>query len=86
MPISRDDFQKGRSDSGTRNLVENFLEKNNDSAFTLDEIGLGIYNTEKKSEIGLVNAYQIITILHELVKEGKVIVKDMPDATYYIWK
>ena len=86
MPITRDNFNKGRSDSGTRSLVANFLEKNKESAYTLDEICSGIYENEQGSEMGLVNAYQIITILHGLVNEGKVTVKDMPDATYYMWK
>jgi len=86
MPISRDDFNKGRSDSGLRSLVENFLEKNHDSGFTLDEICSGISTTGKDGDAGLVNAYQIITILHGLVKESKVIEKDMSDATYYMWK
>jgi hypothetical protein len=86
MPISRDDFNKGRSDNGLRSSVVNFLEKNHDSGFTLDEICSGITAQGKEGEAGSVNAYQIITILHGLVKEGTVVEKDLPEATYYMWK
>jgi len=86
MPISRDDFNKGRSDGGLRRLVENFLEKNKESGYTLDEICSGISTTGKDGETGQVNAYQVITILHSLVEDGEVLEKDMPDATYYLWK
>lgn len=43
MPISKDEFDKGRTEDVIINKIQNFLESNKDKAFTEDEILRTLY-------------------------------------------
>ena len=91
MPISSEEWNKGRTADTTVSLVENFLSKNRGQAFTNSEILHGLYNFQYDTVMdwigNFLTAYSVSEALKVLMKEGRVrakIVKlSVGEDTYY---
>ena len=95
MPISRDEWNKGRVDKTTQSAVERFLRNNPKRAFTDVEIAEGLYGFWGvegprlrylwKKNVVLASVREA---LQELLIEGRIKVKDVnkEDGTeaYYV--
>jgi hypothetical protein len=80
MPISRDEFEKGKIDP-TLYAVLLFLESSADTAYTLGEL-----LTELKSEGLSLSEKDLVSILNSLKARRRVESKTIDDVVYYIYR
>ncbi len=94
MPISRDEFEKGRTTKTITSMVEELLQNNPEKAFTVGEIIDEVYGKPASTPMIMiqyaVNFLPINASLDSLINEGKVTRKRIQQAgkaeDYYIWK
>ena len=76
MPISRDEWNKGRSGDTLESIVETFLRANSGNAYAISEIVDGLY-TLKYQGLGdwlgaFATFYGVNRALETLLKEGRI--------------
>jgi len=94
MPISRDEFEKGRTAKTITSKVEELLLNNPDKAYTVGEIIDELHGKPSSSPMIMlqyaVNFLPINAALDALINEGKVnrksIQKEGKIEDFYIWK
>lgn len=77
MPISREEFERGKPDPALPILK--FLRSNPDIAFSLEQL----HNIVLSNQIDL-NIEALEEILHSLESQGKIETKKIDDVVYYI--
>ena len=94
MPISRDEFEKGRTGETTEAQVERFLQTHAEQAFTAPQVAEGLYGVSGMMGLSLeyfgkraVVLESVEGALQKLIGEGKIRTKgvDMKHRalTYY---
>jgi hypothetical protein len=94
MPISRDEFEKGRTVQTVISMVEDLLKNNSEKAYSLSEIIEEVYGKPSSIPFAILqyalNYLPITTALNDLINEGKVTRNRIQKAgrieEYYIWK
>ena len=78
MPISVDEFQKGKFVDGSSTIVLNFLKSHRDQAFTQDEIIRGV-NPDHTPE----SFIHFLAAMAPLQLQGLVERREISDELYY---
>jgi len=94
MPITRDEFNKGRTRNTVKEQIEILLENNKDKAYTFQEISDYVFGKAKNFGEAILkviaNSLILENALYELIKEGKIEAKDVKTPygkeVYYAWK
>ena len=94
MPISRDEFEKGRTVQTVISMVEDLLKHNSEKAYSLSEIIEEVFGKPASFPFAILqyafNYLPITTALNDLINEGKVTRNRIQKAgrieEYYIWK
>ena len=76
MPISRDEWNKGRTEDTLESVVESFLRTNSGKAYAMSEIVDGLF-TLKYQGLGdwltaFASFYGVSRALESLLKEGRI--------------
>jgi hypothetical protein len=93
MPITSDEFKKGRSADSLEGRIEQFLESHNDSAYSLLEICEELLG-KPKSTAGVVEVFAYAfggawianKSMETLLQEDKIETKEINGTPYYKWK
>ena len=76
MPISIDEWERGRTSTTLESRIESFLTRNNEQAFTLAEIASNMYAIRFDSTKDVLDAFLLFFniggALRILIGEGKV--------------
>jgi hypothetical protein len=84
MPITSEEFNKGRKVSTLEKTILQFLRQHPDQAFTENEIAQAIGTVKGKTLLDdLVNIFTIPTVLNTLIKEGHITKRNIDSQTYY---
>ena len=92
MPISRDEWTRGRTADTTEARIEGFLRTNRGNAFTRGEIagrvfGMRTVQTLKGLAGNLLTIWDVDSALKVLVREGRIQAKEIRERlgaeTYY---
>lgn len=93
MPISKDEFRRGRTSDTTKALIEEFLKKNSNQAFTLGEIGTYLYGGSNDFGEAILKGLATTALrddLDELIREGKIEVRNIKtsygEEEYFAWR
>ncbi len=95
MPISKDEWNLGRSWDTLEGQIQLYLNANRDKAFTISEIMYALgYGTDIKDFGGLIGfiggSWVIQNVLDSLMKEGKIMAKRVKTTSgeqiYYMIK
>jgi transcription initiation factor IIE alpha subunit len=94
MPISRDEWEKGRTQDTTKARIEHLLQYNRDKAFTSDEISESLFGKPRDLPeiilLALTNTLIVKPVLEKLIEEGYIEAKEVETASgrivYYAWK
>ncbi len=94
MPISKDDFEKGRTTKTITSMVEELLQNNPSQAYTVGDIIDEVYGKPASTPMIMlqyaINFLPINAALDALINEGKVtrksIQKEGKVEDYYIWR
>lgn len=94
MPISKDEFEKGRTAKTVMSMVEELLQRNSDKAYTVGDIIDEIHGKPASTPMIMlqyaINFLPINAALDALINEGKVtrksIQKEGKAEDYYIWR
>ena len=89
MPITKIKFDSGKLHSKVEDEIITFLKERKEGAFTSQEIMGGIhYHTEFSTpEISKMSTFAIAdftTLLHDLVRQGKIRMKIVRNRMYYL--
>jgi hypothetical protein len=94
MPISKEEFEKGRTTKTITSMVEELLQNNAERAFTVGEIIDELYGKPSSTPMIMfqfaINFLPINAALDSLINEGKVTRKSIQQEgkieDYYIWR
>ncbi|OGS51100.1 MAG: hypothetical protein A3K65_06625 [Euryarchaeota archaeon RBG_16_68_12] len=86
MPITKEEFQKGRKISPLEKGGEKFLSENAGRAYTVSEILRGVgYKTGINLVSDFVNVIGLEQVLKKLIADKKVAARQVDFETYYTW-
>lgn len=88
MPIDKEEFQNGKLHSEVEDDIASFLNERKEKAFTSHEImgGVHFHTDFSTPEIAKMSTFAIAdftTLLHELVRKGKVKMKIVEGQMYF---
>ena len=89
MPVNKEEFEAGKLHSKVEDEIVSFLKERKEGAFTSQEIMGGIhYHTDFSTpEIAKMSTFAIAdftTLLHDLVKRGKIKMKVVRGRMYFM--
>ncbi len=89
MPVNKEEFEAGRLHSKVEDEIVSFLKERKEGAFTSQEIMGGMhYHTDFSTpEIAKMSTFAIAdftTLLHDLVRRGKIMMKVVRGRMYFM--
>ena len=85
MPISRDEFERGRRLDALQESVVAFLRENSDKAFTFNEVLQAMNNREpgREETLGVINSMLLFYTIENAIQNELVVSKSFEGERYY---
>ncbi len=89
MPINKEEFETGNLHSEVENEITSFLKERKDNGFTSQEIMGGLhyhidFSTPEVAKISTFVLTDFTSLLHDLVRQGKIRMKVVRDRMYFM--
>jgi hypothetical protein len=85
MPITKSEFERGKKIDEVEERIVSILEQNKDKAYTLMDIFNILFQRKSKNDmlVQFISVWSINITLNNLVRDGRVIKKQIRYQDYY---